>query len=318
VIFKKLKKCLVNVLKDIIIDTDIGDDIDDAYAIAFALNSPELNLKAVTTVYGNVDVRTRLVLKLLKTFKRRDIPVATGIKKPFMERNYQRDRYLGEHVPDQAAVITDKESLPTPSSMHAVDLIISSIMGSENEVTIIPIGALTNVATAIIMEPNIVKESNLVMMGGTITRPRRPFLSQFEEHNIRCDPEAARIVFESGMPITMVGLDVTLKCILTEEQIYDIKNMDLDTTKLLSNMTEIWMKKSKRPPTLHDPLAVAVSFDPTLVQTQPKLVKVVTAIDARGFTLASDSDAPNARVCFDVDSKRFVEIFMERILDSNN
>jgi inosine-uridine nucleoside N-ribohydrolase len=115
----------------------------------------------------------------------------------------------------------------------------------------------------------------------------------------------------------MVGLDVTLECVLTEKQICDIKNKDLDTTKLLSNMTEIWMKKSKKPPTLHDPLAVAVSFDPTLVQTKPKLVKVVTDVETRGFTLASDSDDPNARVCFDVYSKRFVEIFMERILDSN-
>jgi inosine-uridine nucleoside N-ribohydrolase len=308
----------VNVVKDIIIDTDIGDDIDDAYAIAFALNSPELNLKAVTTVYGNVDVRTRLALKLLKTFKREDIPVATGIKKPLMERAYQRDRYLDEHIPNQSAVMTDKESLPTPSSKHAVDLIISTVKESEKEVTIIPIGALTNVATAIIKEPNLVKESNLVMMGGTITRPRRPFLSQFQEHNIRCDPEAARIVFESGIPITMVGLDVTLKCFLTEDQIYEIKKKDLDTTKLLSNMTEIWMRNSKRSPILHDPLAVAVSFDPTLVETQPKRVKVVTTVEARGFTLASDSDDPNARVCFDVDSKRFVEMFMERILDSNN
>jgi len=158
-------------------------------------------------------------------------------------------------------------------------------MDREKEVTIIPIGALTNIATAIIMEPNIVKESNLVMMGGTITRPRRPFLSQFQEHNIRCDPEAARIVFESGIPITMVGLDVTLKCVLTEEQICEIKNKDLDTTKLLSNMTEIWRYGE----------ALDSLYNPGVEDTSEVGIKVEVDWENKGYDILANVDLTASR-----------------------
>jgi inosine-uridine nucleoside N-ribohydrolase len=304
----------MKMVKDIIIDTDIGDDIDDAFALAFALNSSELNLKAVTTVFGNVEVRTKLALKLLKTFGRDDIPVATGVGKPFFERTYRRDRYLGDEVPRQAVVLVKDEPLSKPYPMHTVDLIISTVMDAKNEVTIIPIGALTNIATCIIKEPKLVESSKLVIMGGAVSNWFRLSLSR-AEHNIRCDPEAARIVFESGIPITMVGLDVTMKCILSEEQVESLRKRGLATTNLLSNMTEGWGGKRV---ILHDPLAVAVSFDPTLTKTQPRLVNVVTTGKARGFTLASENENPNTQVCIDVDFNRFVSIFMKRILKKPN
>jgi purine nucleosidase len=299
----------VKIIKDIIIDTDIGDDIDDAFALALALHSSELNLKAITTVFGQVEIRTQLALKLLKTFGRDNIPVATGIGRPLFERIYRRDRYLGDVVPRQAVVLVENESLPKPSPHHAVDLIISTVMESEQRVTIIPVGALTNIATCLIKEPQLVEKTELVIMGGVISNWFSPSISR-SEHNIRCDPEAARIVFESGIPITMVGLDVTMKCVLSEEQISSIRSRGLATTTLLSNMTKAWGRRV----VLHDPLAVAVSFDPTLVETHSRLVKVVTNTEARAFTLAFESDTPNAKVCVDVDSDRFISMFMKRIL----
>ncbi len=301
-------------VEDVIIDTDIGDDIDDAFALAFALNSSELNVKAVTTVFGKVEVRTKLALKLLKTFGREDIPVATGVGKPFFERTYRRERYLGNEVPRQAVVLVEDEPLPKPYPKHAVDLIISTVMDSRNEVTIIPVGALTNIAACIIKEPKLVERAKLVIMGGAVSNWFRPTVSR-AEHNIRCDPEAARIVFESGIPITMVGLDVTMKCALSEEQVDSIRKRGLATTTLLTYMTAGWGGSRV---ILHDPLAVAVSFDPTLTKSQPRLVNVVTTGKARGFTLASESDTPNAQVCIDVDSDRFVSMFMKRILKSPN
>jgi inosine-uridine nucleoside N-ribohydrolase len=301
-------------VEDVIIDTDIGDDIDDAFALAFALNSSELNVKAVTTVFGNVEIRTKLALKLLKTFGREDIPVATGVGKPFFERTYRRERYLGDEVPRQAVVLVEDEPLPKPYPNHAVDLIISTVMASRNEVTIMPVGALTNIATCIIKEPKLVERAKLVMMGGAVSNWFRPTISR-AEHNIRCDPEAARIVFESGIPITMVGLDVTMKCALSEEQVDSIRKRGLATTNLLSNMAVAW---GGRRVTLHDPLAVAVSFDPTLTKSQPRLVNVVTTGKARGFTLAFESDTSNAQVCIDVDSDRFLSMFMKRILKKLN
>jgi purine nucleosidase len=299
-------------VEDVLIDTDIGDDIDDAFAIAFALHSPELNVKAITTVFGNVDVRTRLALKLLKVFGREDIPVAPGVGKPFFERSYRRDRYLGDVVPRQAVVLVEDEPLPKPYPKHAADLIISTVMDSRKEVTIIPVGALTNIATCIIKEPKVVERAKLVIMGGAVSNWFRPSISR-AEHNIRCDPEAARIVFESGIPITMVGLDVTMKCVLSEEQVDRIRKRGLATTTLLSHMTEAWGGKRV---VLHDPLAVAVAFDPTLTKTQPRLVNVVTTGKARGFTLAVESDTPNAEVCTEVDSDRFISTFMKRILQT--
>jgi len=299
-------------LRDVIIDTDIGDDIDDAYAIAFALNSPELNLKAVTTVFGNVEVRTKLALKLLKTFGREDIPVATGIGKPFIEKTFRAR--ATKQIPNQAKVLVKGESLPRPSLKHAVDLIISTVMDAKDKITIIPVGALTNIASAIIKEPRLVEKTKLVVMGGVISKP-------LAEHNIRCDPEAARVVFESGIGITMVGLDVTMKCRLSEKDVANLKSRGLATTNLLADMTEAFMEAAsthaerKVYPILHDPLAVGVSFKPDLVKMQPKLVRVETQGEfTRGFTIASDSDKPNAQVCVDVDSERFVKLFMDRIL----
>ncbi|MHA2408106.1 MAG: nucleoside hydrolase, partial [Candidatus Ranarchaeia archaeon] len=254
-------------------------------------------------------IRTQLALKLLKTFDREDIPVATGIGKPLFERTYRRDRYIGEVVPRQAVVLVEDESLPKPSPKHAVDLIISMVLDSAKRMVIIPVGALTNIATCIIKEPKLVEKAELVIMGGVISNWFRPSIS-FAEHNIRCDPDAARIVFESGIPITMVGLDVTMKCVLSEEQVHSIRSHGLATTTLLSNMTKAWGRRV----VLHDPLAVAVSLDPTLVKTHPRLVKVVTTSEARAFTIAIESDTPNAHVCVDVDSDRFINMFMKRIL----
>ncbi len=301
---------MVTKVVDVIIDTDIGDDIDDAFALAFALTSPEVNVKAVSTVFGQVQVRTRLALKLLVAFGRDDIPVATGIRTPFFERVYRRDRYLGDVIPRQAKVLGDKDLQLKPHPRHAVDLIISTVMESRKEITIIPVGALTNIATAIVKEPQLVQRAKLVIMGGAVSNWFRPSLSR-AEHNIRCDPDAARLVFESGIPITMVGLDVTMKCALSEEQVDRIRLRGSATTTLLTQMTAAWGGSRV---ILHDPLAVAVAFDPTLVTRQPRRVDVVTTGEARGFTLAVESDAPNAQVCTEVDASRFLTLFMKRIL----
>jgi len=292
--------------RPVLIDTDIGDDIDDALALALALTSPELDLKAVTTVFGNVEVRSKLALKLLKTYGREDIPVATGMGRPLFERVFLAD--AGRRIPNQASVLVEGEALPEPSPEHAVDLIISTVMAARDEVIIVSIGALTNVASAILKEPRLVERAKLVMMGGVVSRPRA-------EHNVRCDPEAARVVLESGIPVTMVGLDVTTKCILSKGDMHSLRSRGLVTTNLLADMIEAWTQGTERSTILHDPLAVAVSFDSSLVEMQPKLVRVETKGEfTRGFTLASESGTPNAQVCFDVDHNRFVKMFMDRVL----
>jgi len=296
--------------KAVIIDTDIGDDVDDALALALALRSPELDLRAVTTVFGNVEVRTRLALKVLKTFGREDIPVATGIGRPLLERTFLAD--AGQRTPNQATVLAEGERLPRPSPRHAVDLIISTAMAAGDGVTLIPVGALTNVASALLREPRLAERARVVLMGGVVSRPRA-------EHNVRCDPEAARIVFESGIPITMVGLDVTLRCVLGREDVERLRGRGLATTSLLADMIAAWRRGSDRLPVLHDPLAVAVSFNPGLVTTRPMAVRVETRGEfTRGFTVAHEGGEPNAQVCVDVDAGRFLRLFMDRVMKNED
>lgn len=288
-------------MKNILIDTDIGDDIDDALAIGFALSCPELDVRAITTVYGDTDTRARLVLKLLKTFDREDIPIGVGMKKPLLGKKIMRPI-------NQAVVLDKKEILPASSRENAVDLIVSQAMSS-NDPIIVSIGALTNVAIALAKEPDLVKKAKLVMMGGVVN-------AQQVECNINCDPEAARIVFDSGIEVVMVGLDVTMKCRLRQKELDNLSNRDLPSTKLLMNMIKAWQTSTGIIyPMLHDPLAIAVSFDQSLVKMEPRQVNVETRGEfTRGFTIAVKNQTPNAQVCLDVDADRFIGLFMKQIL----
>jgi inosine-uridine nucleoside N-ribohydrolase len=290
----------------ILIDTDIGDDIDDALAIALALNSPEVDLRGVTTVFGDVDTRTRLALKLLATYGRTDIPVATGRGAPLMGPP-------PTHAPNQAVVLAEDEALPKPSGHPADELIRRAADEAGGRLTIVTIGAMTNMALALLRDARLARWARLVVMGGVVN-------TQMGEWNIRCDPEAARICFESGIPITMVGLDVTLKCQMSEQDVEAIAARGTPACALLDAMTGAWSgsadgtRKRKRP-ILHDPLAVAVAFRPELVTMEPRRVAVETRGEfTRAFTVATKSDQPNAQVCLDVDSGAFVRLFMERIL----
>ncbi|HIE50643.1 MAG TPA: nucleoside hydrolase [Armatimonadetes bacterium] len=285
---------------DLILDTDIGDDVDDALALAFALQSPEVNLRAVTTVHGEVETRARLALKVLHTFGRDDVPVASGTAKPLF-------RPRPTHRPNQAVVLDSEEKLPAPWPGHAVDLIIETVMNSPGEVVICPVGAQTNLALALAKEPRLVEKARIVFMGGVFSRMQA-------EYNIACDPEAARLVVESGIPLTMVGLDVTLKCRLTTNQVDALGASDLPSARLLADLIAAWRGPRNITPTLHDPLAIAVTFDPSLVALEPRLLRVETqGAHTRGFTLATPSDQPNAQVCTDVEAERFVQLFFQRV-----
>ncbi|HUT37250.1 MAG TPA: nucleoside hydrolase [Planctomycetota bacterium] len=290
----------------ILIDTDIGDDIDDALALALALTSPEVDLRAVTTVYGDVATRTRLALKLLATYGRPDIPVGTGRGAPLMGT-------LPTHVPNQAVVLDDGEALPQPSGHPADELIRRTAHEAAGRLVVITIGAMTNMAIALLRDPRLARQARLVVMGGVVGR-------QQAEWNIRCDPEAARICFESGIPTTLVGLDVTMKCQMAEADVEALATHGSAATQLLDAMVAGWSgsadgQRKRKCPILHDPLAVAVAFRPELVTVEPRKVVVETRGEfTRAFTVATRSDTPNASVCLDVDSAAFLRLFMGRLL----
>jgi purine nucleosidase/pyrimidine-specific ribonucleoside hydrolase len=292
----------------IIFDTDIGDDVDDALALALALQSPELDVKAITTVIDRAALRSRLAWKELGVFGRRDIPIGTGADEPLLDPVRG-----GRHA--QFDVLTGEDVVPGPP-LRAVDLIIRTLLDSPRKITIVPVGALTNIAIALKTEPRIKdKIERIVLMGGA-------YYTQQPEYNIYRDRIASEIVFRSGVPITGVGLDVTTRCKLKAEDIERLKAAGHPSSAFLMRLIDLWRENPvNRYPTLHDPLAVAVAMQPSLVETQLGRVQVETASPMiYGLTLFTpaerlpkDAPAPNTAVARNVDVERFVKLFMDRV-----
>ncbi len=241
----------------IILDTDIGGDIDDALALALALQSPELDVRAVTTVTDDTEGRARLAWKELGIYGRQDVPVAIGADETLLEPRANRP------TPAQLKVLTQQDTLPAEGRQRAVDLIIRTVLASPRKVTLVPIGPLTNIALALKTEPRIKEKiERIVLMGGS-------FDLLIPEYNIIRDHIASAIVFNSRVPITAVGLDVTLKCKLAGADLERLRKADNPGSRLLMQLIELWRGgRADRYPTLHDPLAVAVAFRPSLVETQ--------------------------------------------------
>jgi len=301
-----------------ILDTDIGGDVDDALALALALKSKEIQLEAVTVVYGDVDSRAKIALKMLKQAGVEDVPVAKGIEKPLL-REREASYELG---PSAKGFLTSTDNALKPDARHAIDLIISKVMSMKKEITLITVGPLTNIAAAIIKEPRITENVKEVFIMGGVTRLFDGFNLPFREYNIYCDPEAARVVFNSELPITMVPLDVTLKVTINREDLKEISSVNTALTDTIVSMVTHHLDYFKRDHTwLHDPLDVAVSIDNSLVKTKDMKVTVETKGEATtGQTLAIAKGAyftppqgANAKVCIDVDADRFKKFFMERI-----
>lgn len=266
----------------IIFDTDIGGDIDDALALALALQSPELNVLAVTTVTDDTVGRARVAWKELGFYARQDVPLAVGADETLLEPRANRP------APAQFKVLTPQDTLPAPARQRAVDLIIKTLLASPRKVTLVPVGPLTNIALALKTEPRIKEKiERIVLMGGS-------FDLLVPEYNIIRDPIASAIVFNSRVPITAVGLDVTLKCKLAGADLERLRKADHPASRFLVQLIELWQGgQSDRYPTLHDPLAVAVAFLPSLVETQLGWaeVEIYGTTLTRGLTIFTPATA---------------------------
>ena len=295
----------------IIIDTDIGSDIDDALAIALALRSPELKLEGVTTVYGNSDLRAKMVAKMLQLSGQTDVPVMAGLDNSLLSN---RPIWMAGHEGD--GLLDDDEVLGY-DSRHAVDFIIDTVMSNPGEITLIPIGPLTNIATSLIREPMVAKNvKEIVLMGGVTRLGDNGAGLRVVEHNIACDPEAASVVFGSRAPIVMVGLDVTLKVQITEKERQDLIRSNDPLNLKLADMMGRWFDFVKEEHTfMHDPLTVSLLIDRSLVKTKKMSVQIEYDHRPRtGQTVASFTEDANVEVCLDVDSERLVQLLMRRLL----
>lgn len=289
----------------ILLDTDIGDDIDDALALALILNSPELELRGITTVFRNTPRRAVLTNYLLDVWNRKEIPVAAGCSNPLLQKY---DPQLGKQFQ-----ILDDDVLETPTE-HALDLILREAKVNDEKppeklLTIVPIGPLTNIALAFARAPELAAYCCIVLMGGMWNDRAKDFQAEW---NIFWDPEAAAIVFNSGAEISMIGLDVTRQCVLRKEHIEKIKASTSPQIKVLAQLVELWMNDNNGFPILHDPLAVLTLFS-DCVKFEDKQIAVELCGEKRG-QMKVLGGKPNARVAVAVDAENAVEEFIGRIL----
>lgn len=283
----------------ILFDTDIGTDIDDAYALAQILHSPELKLLGVTTVSGDVVARARLAAKLLAVAGRTDIPVYAGIS--------TTPQYMAQ---------TEWAKGFTSPALHTeggVEFLRRQINARPGEITIIAVGEMTNVAALLVSEPGIgPKIKAIALMGGAIQRGYAPGSKPEPEWNIRCNIAAARAVFTSGVPLLVAPLDSTAGLILTPEWCVRIFFRGTPLNDALASLDFIWRRTNTwnaTQPTLFDSLAVALVASPGLVPLTPLHV----VVEADGLTRVSANRPPNTRVALTSDPTAFLEYFTARL-----
>jgi inosine-uridine nucleoside N-ribohydrolase len=317
----------------VIIDTDPGTD--DALAILLALNSPELEVKALTVVAGNmvVDQGLENALKLVSLAGRCDVPVAKGASHPLVQKLTTAEFFHGANG-------LGNVELPAPPCQadpsFASDLIIKLIHLYPREITLVLLGPLTDVALALRKDPSIVPlVKEIVLMGGSIAGGNATAAAEANIHN---DPEAARAVFEAAWPLTMVGLEVTEKTLFTRADLNELartrgRQNDF-AVAVLNFMLDMASKLGASGTQMFDPLAVGAVIDRKLITTQDMRVEIETRGEfTRGETVASRSGSidhsvlrgeryiidgvesvqPNVRVAVESDSKRFIELFVSRL-----
>ena len=319
----------------VIIDTDPG--IDDALAILLALRSSELQISAITTVSGNVpvEIATRNLLRIIRLAPSAPrIPVAQGARHPLQKQPVYATGFHGDDGLGGLDSLRDDSGNPryplasmSLSSRNAADEILFQLATTPQPLTIIALGPLTNIAAAIQKDKETMAQAQrIVLMGGAIGVPGN--ITPVSEFNIYVDPIAAGIVFNAGIPLTVVGLDVTHQVKLaagdiaaaTDARKTTVGCFLVDCTKdLLASPSN---RHKEQGLFLHDPLAVGVVLDPSFVATEPMSVDIETRGDlTEGMTVAdrrlihpSLKKSPNADICLKVDAPRFIDFFLTRLL----
>ena len=288
----------------VIIDTDPG--VDDALALLLAMRSPELKIEGITPVAGNVPLELTLpnALRMVEVAARTDIPVAAGASSPLVRRLVTATYAHGENGLGGAVF---PQPTAKPVADRAPEFIRRTVRKYPGEVTLITIGPLTNIGLALRQDPELAAMvRGLVMMGGSLSGGN---VTPAAEFNIYVDPEAARIVFQSGIPITMVGLDVTRKTTLTEEHVRALEAARNPVSQAAAKIGRNVLEHNRQRgflvgPNMHDPLAVASFINPRLVTLQDYYVDVETAGElTAGTTLGYSPVAGDLRRRPDMEAK---------------
>ena len=319
--------------KHVLIDTDPG--VDDALALLLALNSPELKVEAITVVPGNVDSAQGLenALKIVSLANRCDIPVARGAHHPLNQKLITAQFWHGKNG---LAGVELPASNCKADARFGPDLIIETIHKYPHEITLVPVGPLTNIALAVSKDPSIVPlTKDIIIMGGSITGGN---VNGAAEANIYNDPEAAAIVFNAGWTVTMIGSDVGERTLITRPYLNELQSLHGPQSDFIAKLADFYLTRSEKSgyqgAAMYDPLAVGTAIDASLVTLKEMHVDVETKGEfTRGETVAnrmgSDENnvlhgdhyeidgvielKPNAKVCLASDAPRFLKLFVDRI-----
>src|SRR6267143_3087 len=287
----------------VIIDTDIGDDIDDAFAVGLALRSPELQILGITTTFGDTETRAKVLDRFLAEAGRPEIPVAAGVPTPpkgtFTQRRYAENNRFAE-----------------PSHADAVAFLLDQIRRNPGQITLLAIGPLMNVGAAIDKDPATFRKlKRVIMMGGSIKRgygdlgfgpptPPQP------EWNILNDIPSAQKLFASGVPLFVMPLDAT------QLKLDEVKRAFLFSqgTTLTDALTLLYHQWGQETPTLFDPMTIAFLVNPSLCPVRPMHIR----IDEKGFTRPEPGPpkapiVPNAQVCLDSNPDFFFRFYLNRV-----
>ncbi|MYM66544.1 nucleoside hydrolase [Pseudoduganella sp. FT55W] len=288
----------------VIVDMDIGDDIDDAFALALLLQSPEIEIIGITTAWGDTALRAQLLERMLRETGHSKIPVAQGIRttgnpQPFTQARYAQRGQL-------------------PARIDAVGFMLDQIKRQPNQITLLALGPLTNIGAAIERDAaTFGKLKQVAMMGGSVRSGYRksqyvPSRPADKEYNIVSDIAGAQKLFTSGVPIVMMPVDST-QIRLDEVERNALLGHGSAVTDQLALLYHQWINAyqpwSSNMPSLFDVVPVAWLIDPSVCPTTP--LRIV--VDNDGYT-REQTGHPNTQVCLSSDQKRFFEIFMPRLL----
>lgn len=306
----------------LILDLDTG--IDDALALAYALASPEVDLIGVTCTYGNVVVAdsVRNTLAILELFGRTDVPVFAGPDHARAKDSFEVQEISafihGNNGIGEVEIPEPKRQVETTS---AVDFLVESVDAYGDDLTIVPTGPSTTIAEAVEASNVFRENANIVMMGGALTVPGN--VTAWSEANINQDPEATDLLFRKVRNVTMIGLDVTLKTLLTTKETAQWSALGTTGGNFLADITNYYIDAYKTTSPhlggcgLHDPLAVAVAIQPGLVDTLGINMKVDTEGETRGRTIGDETrlndQDKTAAVAVRVDTAGFLDEFMRRL-----
>jgi purine nucleosidase len=304
-----------------IFDTDIGTDVDDALALAFALRHPDIELAAVTTVSGDTNVRGQIAARLLAIAGTNDVEVAAGVREPLLRRG--RMFWAGH---EGQGILEEGEDLPL-SPRHGVDLLVEWLRAEEIEV--ITVGPQSNLAAALIKEPALAgRISHLTVMGGFF------YACELEgrtvpptvDYNLNADPEAAVKALSTPIPTTFVPGDVTMRAWLLEKDLRRLEESRDTLCQALGRLVRIWSPVQRRileggglplpadvVAILHDPLAVATVVDRRFVKTET-LKTTIAIVDGYARTFIDPAAGREVEVVTDVDARAFAEFWLETVL----